>query len=286
MRQLPRPRSVPPSCIVLQMKLPTNNPALDLLKLYKSKEVNRFSTFAEVASELDSGDIVGAYRKARRSAPRRHDRNKTYFVKHVGQTNRSKHSNRSEEHLAIALYEAFKTWAPMVLPTGKTLDILDYQTPLKARQRDKGVGKIDLFGLIDARRPAVIELKVCLASGRGDTPLRAYLEALAYCAIVEANAAEIASDAYHKFEKSLNGRAPGLIVMAPLDYWSGYLEHPKAGPWWPALNGLASRIDNLLGLETHFVGLLNADFQMGGDGQDPEMIGQCSLVGVAELVGA
>ena len=82
------------------------------------------------------------------------------------------------QHLALALWSASRTAGPITLPTGGSLEVLDFQTPLKARQNDKGVGKVDLFGLVDNCRAAVIELKVLPTTGHGDTPLRAYLEAL------------------------------------------------------------------------------------------------------------
>ena len=174
----------------------------------------------------------------------------------------------------------------MMLPGRKTLEILDYQTPLKARQGDEGVGKVDLFGLIDGCRLTVIELKVRPAtSGYGDTPLRAYLEALAYCAIVEANASEIASEASTRFNKSIDNRPPGLVVMAPQDYWAGHMERRKSGQWWPVLSTLAAEIDNLLGIETHFLVLRDAEFRMGTKGQDPQLIGHHSVFSVNELTG-
>lgn len=174
----------------------------------------------------------------------------------------------------------------MVLPTGATLEFLDYQTPLKAQHRDKGVGKIDLFGLINGCRSTVIELKVRRAGGYGDSPLRAYLEALAYCAIVEANASEIASEANTRFNKSIDDRPPGLVLMAPQDYWVGYLEHPSAGKWWPKLCNLAGEIDKLLNLETHFLGLRDATIQMGTKGRDPYLTGHHSFFSVNKLTGS
>lgn len=262
------------------------NTSLDLLELYKDPEVKRISTFADVAGQLHPDYLVAAYTCARDSAPRRHDRNKLYFVDHAGPANRSKISNRREEHLALALWDESQTGDPMVLRNGATLEILDYQTPLKAQQRDKGVGKLDLFGLIDGCRSTVIELKVRpTTSNYGDTPLHAYLEALAYCAIVEANASEIANEASTKFNRSIDDRPPGLVVMAPQDYWAGYMEHPRAGEWWPILRTLAMEIDKLLNLETHFLGLRDTAFRMGTKGQDPQLIGQHSVFGVSELIG-
>jgi hypothetical protein len=257
------------------MESSASNPPIDLLELYKSPDVNRISTFSEVAGQLDPDNLAAAYARARNSAPRRHDRNKSYFVDHAGLTMRSDNSNRREEHLALALWGASQTGALMTLPNDEILEILDYQTPLKARRGDKGVGKVDLFGLIDGRRSTVIELKVRpITGGYGDTPLRAYLEALAYCAIIEANTSEIASEARVRFNKSIDSRPPGLVVMAPQDYWAGYLEHP------------AAEIDNSLGLESHFLGLKNATFQMGSKGQNPQLTGDCTMVGVAELMGS
>ena len=144
----------------------------------------------------------------------------------------------------------------MVLPCGRSLDILDYQTPLKAQRKNAGIGKVDLMGLIEGRRLAVIELKVRPNRNRyGDTPLHAYLEALAYCAIVEANTPDLAAEVSSKFDRSIDGLPPALVVMAPEDYWTGYLAHPKAGSWWPTLNGLAKDIDARLNVETLFLGL-------------------------------
>ncbi len=272
--------------MIPEMESSPTNTFLDLIKFYKDREVRRISTFADVAGQLDPDYLVAAYARARDSAPRRHDCNKLYFVDHSGPTNRSKISNRKEEHLALALWGESQTSDPMVLRNGATLEILDYQTPLKAQQRDKGVGKLDLFGLIDGCRATVIELKVRpTTSNYGDTPLHAYLEALAYCAIVEANASEIANEASTKFNRSIDDRPPGLVVMAPQDYWAGYVEHPRAGEWWPILSTLAMEIDKILNLETHFLGLRDTAFRMGTKGQDPQLIGHHSVFSVSELYG-
>jgi len=207
-------------------------------------------------------------------------------VGHSGSANRSDQSNRREEHLAIALWAASRSGISLAMPCGRSLDFLDYQTPLKAQRQDAGVGKVDLLGLIDGTRLTVIELKVRGNSGSmGDTPLHAYLEALAYCAIVEANTAEIAGEAKNRFGDSVHVQPPALVIVAPLDYWTGYLEHSKTGNWWPALSGLATAVDQSLNLETHFLGLRDATFRMGTKGQDPQLMGNHSVFDVTELTG-
>ena len=74
--------------------------------------------------------------------------------------------------------------------------------------------------------------------------------------------------------------------MAPQDYWAGHMERQKSGQWWPVLSKLAAEIDNLLGIETHFLGLRDAEFRMGTKGQDPQLTGHHSVFGVNELIGA
>ncbi len=118
----------------------------------------------------------------------------------------------------------------------------------------------------------------------GDTPLRAFLEALAYCAIVEANAGDIAQEVFDKFDYEFTKNRPALVVMATEEYWSAYINHPKTGDWWPALRQLADQLEESFGLESHFIALLNADFSMGLEGQKPKLQGDCSLISLADLM--
>lgn len=76
--------------MILSMAASATNPPLDLLTMYNDREVKNISTFADVAARLDPSNLVAAYVRARDSAPRRHDRNKTYFVDHskIGDQNR------------------------------------------------------------------------------------------------------------------------------------------------------------------------------------------------------
>jgi hypothetical protein len=130
----------------------------------------------------------------------------------------------------------------------------------------------------------VIELKIHPANtGMGDTPLRAFLEALAYCAIVEANAGDIAQEVFDKFGHEFTKNRPALIVMATEEYWSAYRNHQKTGDWWPALCRLADQIEESFGLESLFIALRDADLSMGLDGQKPKLLGDCSLIRLTDL---
>jgi hypothetical protein len=206
---------------------------------------------------------------------------KRYFVGHTGFPSGSSNSTSREEHLAIALWNAEQTF---MLPDGQTLELLDYQFPLKARQSDKGVGKVDLISVLGGIQPGVIELKIhTFGAGQSDTPLRAFLEALAYCALVEANAEDIAEEAMDNFGLKITEPRPVLIVMAPKKYWIDYLNHPKAGHWWPALHKLADQLNEKLNLQSHFIAIQGAKFEMGSRDKKPHLNMDCSLRDLADF---
>jgi hypothetical protein len=131
-----------------------------LVALYNDASVNRITDLASMTAALSASDLVAGYVSLREAAPRRHLHEKTYFTGHTGVTSSGHHSNRREEHLAVALRNAYGGNSPLQLPGGRTLKLLDYQTPLKARQADTGIGKIDLFGVIDSSLPCVIAARM------------------------------------------------------------------------------------------------------------------------------
>ena len=253
--------------------------AQGLIRLHRCPAVNRIGEFAEVAGTLaeDVEQLADLYENLVRAAPRRHGRRKRYLQGRTGKTSSGASSNRREEHLAVALRNASRGGAVFALPDGRPLAIIDYQMPLKARQDDRGVGKVDLFAVVDGRLPCVIELKVARKSGL-DTPLRALLEGLTYCAIVEANADAIWSELAGQHARSAS--RPTLVVMAPEDYWMGYLNHPEAGSWLPAIHDLVSGLRVTLGLETCLVSLLDARFEMGVCGRRARLVGNCRMASV------
>ena len=147
----------------------------DLIALARERSCNAASRWTETCRQLAIDDIVALYERLRASAPRRHSRGKRYFSpqSRSGITRSGSYSNREEEHLAIALWQHSLTGNGLqVHGLGSDLRIVDYQTPLKARQTDSRIGKIDLLGLIGDRL-AVVELK---AGAGSDSPLRALLE--------------------------------------------------------------------------------------------------------------
>lgn len=256
---------------------PANSP-LDLLRLYQEPANNRVSELCDRIEALGASALKPAYQATMARAPRRHGHGKRYFVGHNGITATEGRSNRREEHLAIALWHQARAGGAFRLAGGRRLDLLDYQVPLKARRADAGVGKIDLLGVLDCATPAIVELKIH-AKGRAqaDTPLRAFLEALAYAALFEANARDIVCEAQEHFGHVLNTGCPAVVVMAPEAYWRAYRDHVKAGPWWPALQALAGEVEREMDIVSIFVVLRNAGFEMGLDDAQPSLTAVCEL---------
>jgi len=234
---------------------------LSLVELYNCKLVKNLTQFAGAIQGLSVSDLGQKYKQLMKNAPRRHERGKKYFVGHEIFLGGNKKTNRKEEHLAGALFNECQNGKCFFLPDKRKLKFIDYQFPLKARENNKGVGKIDLFGVIDDETPCVIELKVGQDSGNmSDTPLRALLEGLAYCALVEANKKEIWEEAQEKFGFEFKGPRPHLMILAPVDYWSYFFNKPSAGDWFPPLLQL---VEDLKKTPLPFISLMsieNADF--------------------------
>ncbi|ORU94863.1 MAG: hypothetical protein A6F70_10125 [Cycloclasticus sp. symbiont of Bathymodiolus heckerae] len=169
------------------------------------------------------------------------------------------------------------------LPDGRVLEFIDYQMPLKAKQGDKGIGKVDLFGVIDHKVPAVIELKIDSANGgQADSPLRALLEGLAYCAIIEKNLAKITAEAFNKFNKKLN-RELTLVVLAPDEYWRRYLQNRSAGDWLPEIKKISRILKDELNIDILLLAMSDSEFDMGLEGMPAKLTGNCDLVSVETL---
>lgn len=260
---------------------------LNLIDLYKQPDINQISGFVTAAKNLDITEICEGYAALRSAAPQRSKRGKRYFIaSHNGIPSSGESSNRREEHLAIAMYNASRSGIRFELPDSRILEIMDYQTPLKAKQSDRGIGKVDLFGVLDKTLPTVIELKIEGQNGSySDTPLRALLEGLAYCAIVEANMSAITEEAVSTLGLSLLATRPILIVMAPEEYWRRYLKHPSTGSWLPELLRVIEVLKGQLELEVHMVALKGAELEMGLGGKHPVLHGNCELVSVEKIAG-
>jgi hypothetical protein len=241
-----------------------------LITRSRDSDVTAVSRFAGAAANITAAQLVEGYRQELAAAPKRAAFGKRYFVGHDGVPGTRDETNRVEEHLAMALFNAYRNPNPgLLLPNGEPLAILDYQFPLKARRSDHGVGKVDLLGALSSGRLCVIELKR-MSGGSPETPLRALLEGLAYTAIVQANSDAIAAEARSLFEVQIVHPIPAVMVMAPQAYWSYFQEKRAAGPWRASLAELANRITDTLDLPVLFLGLGACSAAPGLHGQPPQ----------------
>ncbi|MEA2009299.1 MAG: hypothetical protein U9N78_01185 [Actinomycetota bacterium] len=245
---------------------PTPTPP-DLISLATHPDHNAISRFSNACSQLDAAELVDGYGTLMARAPHRHHFKRRYFVGHDGRPSSGAWTNRIEEHLAIALVNDRSTWT---LPDGGSLDLLDYQVPLKAQRSDAGVGKIDIFGLTDTAVSVVIELKV-LGKNKADTPLRALLEALAYAAIVDANGTAFRSEISGMTGRTVTSGRPNLLIAAPDDYWSYWSTKSAAGAWQEHCGDLAGELADRLGIDIEMLSIGNPGLEPGLDGQPPRL---------------
>ena len=236
---------------------------------------------AKGISEVDRNALSREYEKLRRCAPQRLDQNKCYFVGHDGNLPTEAHSNRFEEHLAITLWNLNKCWPRL---GGGRFRLLDYQLPLKARQSDRGIGKVDLLGVTDQGRLMVIELKVEPKgeNNRGDSPAGALMQGLRYAAIMEANFKVIAAEAENRLgdrfkDVTIVEESPIVQILAPKSWWRGWLElgastRKAAGRWEPEFSKLTRDVEKRLGIAVECMALDKlVDITYGSDGKTPQL---------------
>ena len=218
----------------------------------------------KAVAAVDPMQLCAEYTALRRCAPRRWLAGKQYFVGHSGVPSTTRDSNRREEHTAIALVNLGRRWAH---PEGGWFRLLDYQVPLKARQTDSRIGKIDLLGVTDRGRLMVIELKVAgLNGGRTDAPPLALMEGLRYAAIVEANLEIIAGEAERRFGAKVARLPPVVQLLAPEGWWRSWLELRAAGIWGPAFARLIAAVEAQTGLIISCMALEEAHVIQGSGG--------------------
>ena len=257
------------------MNSPANTPYL--ITMATHPDHNAATRFKDACAQLNVSDLVAGYEELVATAPHRHDAGRLYFVGHDGRPSSGSHTNRIEEHLAIALLNDHPHWE---IPGKLSVDLLDYQFPLKAYRSDVGVGKVDLFGFTESGVPTIIELKV-LARNRADTPLRALLEALPYAAIVEANASEIGNEISASIGRTATSGRPDLLVVAPADYWEYWANKATADAWIESFGVLADGLAQRLGVNIGLLSIGSPQLELGLDGTRPHIDSGFQTEGVA-----
>ena len=218
----------------------------DLIDQIRQKPANNKSEFVDYGVELDIDCLAKQLQKVESMSPKRYAKGLKYLPDKP-EHDFKKGSNRVEEHLAIALWYKFRKPEALFLQNGNKIEFLDHQVPLKSVRPDKGVGKVDILGLIDDERLAIIELKV-----KGGTPLGATLEALVYAAMIKANMEDISKELQSSGYPSLKRVPPEIIILGRSDYWKAF---NKGDQNWRKLKPTLSNIARTLSMTIQFIEL-------------------------------
>ena len=280
--EIEKTRTIPSSSVnsnPIQQSSPGPTSGQALIELFRSAAVNSFASMAAAASALSVDELLLKFEQQRKSAPNR-GLHRTYFGgRHMGKTSSGLPTNRLEEHLAIALWSAYRG-SGFTLPDGKILFPVDYQLPLKSHRDEANsqVGKVDLFCCESLGDPWIGEVKVHSAQGgRVDTPLKALLEALAYCAILDAHRnmmylSRETDDNKLTLLHVVSPIRPNLLILAPSEYWDACDREEARHCWREALQALGRRIEIALKIRVRLVRIENCRWQMTSSGI-PSLIG-------------
>ena len=243
-----------------------------LLELAHSPAVKQAAGFRQAASELSGEKLAPLYEQERKNAPLRHAAGKKYFVAPNLRLAAERRPERDTDHLSIALWNHCREGgAGLALPSDAgDAFFLHTLLPLRSAQVDRGLGdadpnkgvdKIHLLGVGPDDRLIVGMVKYAAPSasrgGTGDTPLRALLEGLSNCAIVQANLAALKEEAAVVSERTISDAPPLLFLLGSPRYWElcRKREAQKGAGWIKELERLAREIEETLEIPVNFLGL-------------------------------
>lgn len=250
------------------------------------REVRQAAAFREAAAALTGESLQADFEIERQNAPRLSEAGRAYFVKRSGKPANERRKTRDLEHLGGALLRHCREKGEgLVLPDDAgTVELLDYQVRVKATRADdsatRGIGRIDLLGLVDGKRLAVVRMRFvepgAKRCGVGDTPLHVLLDGLAHAAIASACSDDIAREVAERFGREVSSEAPVLMVLASPRYWELCRKRSaqKGAAWIKELTRLAEEIHAETRISVHYLSLrLQGDPGWGYDELGPRLEG-------------
>ena len=251
-----------------------------LIARFNDSKVKNLSTFADEARKLSQDRLESDYETEKRNAPKRSGK---YFVDgHDGTTNSGSKTNRHEAHFARALFNKYRRTSPrLTVPGIKSLRFFDYEVPLKLKLANAGIGKIDLFGITGANNPTIIEVKYCRTTPT-DSPLKALLQALAYCAVVDKNFAAFHDEAKDR-GVNLDPNSLTLVVLANNKYWDYYRPRNDKYQWVKKMGDLkkiiesSNKLKRIKRVEFLSINVKDGDWKCGLNRTKPEYLAEAVL---------
>jgi len=240
-----------------------DKPIANLIEL--KARLRRVSKINRRTVQFNADELKAGYLQLRSRAP---SRTQGYLSSHrSGITSSGNSTNRTEEHLAIGLYQRGR----LAFSNGERVELLDYQFPLKSKNADHGIGKIDLLGMTGDGTLVILELKT--EDNLEDRRI-GLIEGLIYAAIVEANIHQIAKEITAERRVRVNCAPPKLFLVAPPKFWTNELGYPSLGDFL----GLVSEVARGIPIDISLVSLRDAELaQPGLNGEAPKVCGHAFL---------
>jgi len=262
-----------------------------LIAKASEREVRQAAAFRDAAAELTGESLQADFEVERQNAPRLSEAGRVYFVKRSAKPAQERRKTRDLEHLGCALLRHCREKGEgLPLPDDAgTLELLDYQIRVKGGRADdpatRGIGRIDLLGLVDGKRLAVVRMRFVAPGakrcGVGDTPLHVLLDGLAHTAIASACSDDIAREVAERFGREVSSEAPVLLVLASPRYWELCRKRSaqKGAAWIKELTRLAEEIHAETQVPVHYMSLrLQGDPGWGYDEEGPLLEGSPLLM--------
>ena len=237
----------------------SEHPLLDLLQRPEIRQVKGFRGLAEA---LTGAELAAAFAAEREAAPRLEPDGGSLPGARDGTLPGGRRKPRDEELLAVALWNAAREREkPYPIARGGSLQILDYGVPLESGRERLGIGPVDLLGVREDDRLAVVELRyVPPPPARGsasETPLRTLVDALLAAAAVDANREVLAPEIEVRTGRPLSPEPPTVLVVAGLRYWdlARKREVQKGAAWIREMERLAAELEAEAGISVRYLGL-------------------------------
>jgi hypothetical protein len=238
-----------------------------LIALASDKEVRQAASFRAKAAELDGERLKAAYDEEKRNAPRLTEAGKRYLAPRTGKPATERKRGKDEEHAAAALVKYGLARGDGLPLPDDSLRLLPLEAAVRVKTgpadapETKGIGRIDLLAATSDDRLIVGKLRVLAPSetrcGVGDTPLRAFLEALAMCAIAEANQSALRAEISERFGRTISDAPPILALIASPVYWKlcRRRESQRGAAWIREMERLALEVERDLSVPVRFLSL-------------------------------
>ena len=249
-----------------------------LIERARDREVRQSNRFRDAAEKLRAEELRSDWEAEVASAPQRHAAGKRYLAPRRRPPARL---GGAQDQLALALLRhAREAERALALPDGSAIQLVGCRVPLRSAAPDpnqpedpnRGIGELDLLGVSDAGRLAVIALAHvepdATRAGTGETPLRTLLEGLASAAIAWANRDALREEIAAAVAREVGDAPPLLLLLGSSRYWELCRRRAaqKGAAWIHQMDRLAREIESGLGVRVLYLALEPVGHELDAEG--------------------